>query len=222
MRIFSPSHAMLGINARNFLYIRKFTTPGALRILDNKLRTKDALQKHGIPVPHTYAVVRSGRDLEDLAWQELPKSFALKHNGGWGGAGIVVLYGEGKQLSPKTPLAFWHGPTYGRVWVGPHKNPVSQEDLHKHILNILDGRFSLARSPDAAYFEERIKLLKDFKTYSSQGIPDIRVIVFNGVPVMAELRIPTQESGGRANLHLGAVGVGIDMGSGVTTYAVHH
>jgi len=37
---------------------------------------------------------------------------------------------------------------------------------------------------------------------------------------MAMLRLPTKESGGKANLQQGAIGLGIDMASGVTTSAV--
>ena len=37
---------------------------------------------------------------------------------------------------------------------------------------------------------------------------------------MAMLRLPTKESGGRANLQQGAIGVGIDLASGTTTTAV--
>jgi hypothetical protein len=46
------------------------------------------------------------------------------------------------------------------------------------------------------------------------------VIVYNKVPVMAMLRLPTKESSGKANLQQGAIGVGIDMASGTTTTAV--
>jgi len=38
---------------------------------------------------------------------------------------------------------------------------------------------------------------------------------------MGELRLPTKDSSGKANLHLGGIGVGIDMGTGVTTTAIH-
>jgi len=55
---------------------------------------------------------------------------------------------------------------------------------------------------------------------SYQGVPDIRVLVYRGVPVMAMLRLPTQLSDGRANLHQGAVGVGIALATGHTTFAV--
>jgi hypothetical protein len=36
------------------------------------------------------------------------------------------------------------------------------------------------------------------------------------------LRLPTEESGGRANVTQGALAVGIDIASGITTYAVAH
>jgi len=36
------------------------------------------------------------------------------------------------------------------------------------------------------------------------GLPDIRIICFNMVPVIAMLRIPTELSDGKANLHSGA------------------
>ena len=65
-----------------------------------------------------------------------------------------------------------------------------------------------------------MKLLKLFKPYAFKGAPDIRIIVYNKVPVMAMLRLPTRESDGKANLQQGAVGVGIDMATGVTTTAV--
>jgi len=46
------------------------------------------------------------------------------------------------------------------------------------------------------------------------------VIVFHGVPLMAMLRLATVASRGRANLHLGGIGVGINLTTGLTTYAV--
>ena len=37
---------------------------------------------------------------------------------------------------------------------------------------------------------------------------------------MAMLRLPTKASGGRANLHQGAIGAGVDLVTGVTHHAV--
>jgi len=51
-------------------------------------------------------------------------------------------------------------------------------------------------------------------------VPDIRIIVFLGVPVMAMVRLPTRQSDGKANLHQGAIGAGIDIATGRTLSAV--
>ena len=75
---------------------------------------------------------------------------------------------------------------------------------------------------DIAYIEERVRVHPVFEKYSYHGTPDIRVIVFNKVPVMSYVRLPTEESGGRANLFQGAAAVGIDIATGITTYGVHH
>ena len=39
---------------------------------------------------------------------------------------------------------------------------------------------------------------------------------------MSMLRLPTSESRGKANLHHGAIGVGVDMQTGTTLGGVHH
>ena len=106
------------------------------------------------------------------------------------------------------------------TWIKADGSLINIDDLKTHIRNILDGSYSLSGIQDIAFFEERLKLLKLFKSYAYKGIPDIRIIVYNKVPVMAMLRLPTRESDGKANLQQGAIGVGIDMATGVTTTAV--
>ena len=59
-----------------------------------------------------------------------------------------------------------------------------------------------------------------FEELSYQGVPDVRIIVYRGYPAMAMVRLPTRASDGKANLHQGAVGAGIDMGSGITLTGV--
>jgi len=56
--------------------------------------------------------------------------------------------------------------------------------------------------------------------YSPGGVPDVRVVLAHGVPMMAMLRLPTRASDGRANLHVGGVGVGIDLASGRAIHAI--
>jgi alpha-L-glutamate ligase-like protein len=107
-------------------------------------------------------------------------------------------------------------------WVRGDKTEVFIPELKSRISDILDGNFTLGNIPDVAFFEQRIKNHADFKPYSVRGIPDIRILVYNLVPVMAMLRLPTEESGGRANLHAGGIGVGIELVHGLTTVAIHH
>lgn len=99
---------------------------------------------------------------------------------------------------------------------------IDTSQIRLHVLDIFAGRFSLHNLPDKAFVEERIKIHPIFKKYTYQGTPDVRVIVYNQVPVMAMLRLPTAESRGKANLHQGAIGVGIDLATGITTYGYHH
>ena len=209
---------LLGMNARNLDYIRPYNRKKAKNLADDKILSKRMLKKGGIPVPKLLAKIRTAEELENFDWFSLPSSFALKPNRGYGGGGILVVYGRKKTNGKNSENTEDEIPL--PVWIKSDGSKVTVQDLKSHILNILDGAFSLANMPDIAFFEERLTLLKLFKPYAYKGIPDIRVIVFNKIPVMAMLRLPTKESGGKANLQQGGIGVGIDLASGVTTTAV--
>lgn len=200
------SRKILGMNSRNLEYIRPFNLKKSRKLADDKLLSKRVLKKNGLPVPALIAKIKNSEELENFDWQTLPGSFALKPNRGFGGEGIIVVYGKKKGRDDS--------------WVKADGSTITISDLKTHIRNILDGSFSLSGIPDIAFFEERLKLLKLFKPYAYKGIPDIRVIVFNKVPVMAMMRIPTKDSQGKANLQQGAIGTGIDLASGITTTAV--
>jgi len=200
------SSLLLGMNARNLEYIRPNNRKRGMEIADNKLLCKRVLKKNNLGVSALIAKIKNHEELEQFDWNSLPSSFALKPNRGFGGEGIVVVYAKKKGRND--------------AWVKANGSIITVEDLKSHIRNILDGSFSLANTPDIAFFEERLKLLKLFKPYSYKGIPDIRVIVFNHVPVMAMLRLPTKASDGKANLQQGAIGVGIDLATGTTTTAI--
>lgn len=204
--LFSASKKILGMNARNLTYIRPNNRKKAKRLADEKITSKKLLKKAGVPVPRLIAQISSRRTLENFDWTILPPSFVLKPNRGLGGDGIIVVYGRKKGSTD--------------TWVKSNGKPITITDLKMHIGHILDGEFSLSGTPDFAFFEERLKLSKEFRPYAYRGIPDIRVIVYNKVPVMAMLRLPTKESDGKANLQQGGIGVGIDMARGITTTAV--
>ena len=200
------SRKLLGMNARNLDFVRPFNRRRGMKIADQKLLCKHILTRSKLPVSALIGKIRSREELENFDWTTLPASFALKPNRGFGGEGILVVYARKKNRPD--------------AWIKANGSIVTIEDLKTHIENILDGSFSLSNTPDIAFFEERLKLLKLFKPYSYKGIPDIRVIVFNRIPVMAMLRLPTRASDGKANLQQGAIGVGIDLATGTTTSAI--
>jgi len=198
--------SILGINSRNVSFIRKLNKQKHKKFANDKLLVKKLFSKKKIETPELYKIVRSPEQLEYINWSLLPKSFVIKPNKGTHGEGIIVFYGKKK----------------GKLeWIMPNLQTLNVEQIKQHIIDILDGKYSMGGKPDIAFFEERIQNHKALKKYSYKGIPDIRVIVYNSFPIMAELRLPTRESRGTANLHAGGIGVGIDIASGVTTTAIH-
>jgi alpha-L-glutamate ligase-like protein len=94
------------------------------------------------------------------------------------------------------------------------------DDLKQHLSDILSGMYSLGGQPDSAFVQQRIRLHPMFATITYKGIPDVRVILYRNEPAMAMLRLPTKESNGRANLHQGGIGTGVDLDTGLTNHAV--
>ena len=198
---------ILGLNARTQLYSYPLNHKASKKVANSKLATKRAMKRAGIAVPNIYAKFVEPSSVDKFDWESLPDAFALKPNKGFGGEGIIVVKKRSKDKSG---------------WITARRNKVSIEDLKLHVLDIQEGAYSLSNVPDVAYIEEYVGRHKAFKKYAFRGTPDIRIIVFNKVPVMAMLRLPTKESGGRANLHQGAIAVGIDIATGITTKAYWH
>lgn len=202
---------ILGLNGRFNLYSYPNNSRKAKKIAASKLAAKRVLAKAGLPVPEVYARFREPQDVFKFDWNKLPESFAFKPARGLGGEGIVVVKKRSRESTVHDP-----------IWVTTQRKRVTREDLQLTALDILEGAYNAHNVPDIAFAEEYVGRHKAFRRFAYRGTPDIRLIVFNRVPVMAMLRLPTKESGGRANLHQGAVGVGIDIATGITTYGVHH
>ncbi len=196
---------ILGLNRRNQEYIRPYNPLSSKKISDNKILTKRLLAKADIKTPKTVKIIRTKRQLAFFDWESLPKSFVVKPNRGTGGNGIIVFYGKKK------------GET---AWIRSNHRIMNKEQLRIHFEKILDGSFSMGDSKDIVIIEERILNNKTLKKYSFRGVPDIRLIIFNKVPVMAMIRFPTKSSDGKANLHAGGICTGINIATGVTTNAI--
>jgi len=192
-----PRSEVLGINRRNLEFVFAEVRPGGFEDLDDKVRTKRRLAEASVPSPETLGIVRAAADLpvlHDLLAGD--RDLVLKPARGFGGKGILVLR--------RTEEG----------WVRPGGRPIGVSGIEQRTLEILSGVYSLDESPDHCLVEERIEPHGFFTGLYPHGLADLRVVVHDGVPVQAMCRIPTDRSEAKANLHAGAVGVGVDLADG--------
>ena len=191
---------IMGINRRNADYVLKYNKRNLYPIVDDKIITKERAIEAGIDVPEMYGIIETEKEIEKL--MDIVKDhvdFVVKPAQGAGGDGILVIADrfEGRYRTVS-----------GKI--------ISHEEIEHQISNILTGLYSLGGHRDRALIEYRVTPDPIFKSISYEGVPDIRIIVLMGYPVMAMLRLPTRQSGGKANLHQGAIGVGVDLATGIT------
>ncbi|MGB0415455.1 MAG: alpha-L-glutamate ligase-like protein [Coraliomargarita sp.] len=195
---------IIGMNQRNGAYIAHYNDRKFYPRVDDKLITKELAVDFGINVPELYGVIRQQfevKQLADILGQH--ERFVIKPSMGSAGKGILVILGKD-----------------GDDYLKPSGERVSLNDVRRHISNTLSGLYSLGGRNDKAMIEYAIEFDDCFDGFSFQGVPDIRVIVFQGYPIMAMMRLSTKASDGKANLHQGAVGVGIDIVTGKARSAV--
>lgn len=195
---------VLGINQRNSDYIMRYNKRKLYPLVDDKLQTKQLAINAGIAAPKLYSTIKYNHQLKKLeTLLEEHNDLVIKPAHGSGGSGILVLTGK-----------------VGKLYKTPSGDLMSSNAIRHYISNILSGMYSLGGVPDHAFFEYRIKFDPIFDQVSFKGVPDIRIIVFRGVPIAAMVRLPTSDSNGKANLHQGAIGVGVNLETGCTTHGV--
>lgn len=195
---------IMGMNSRNFKIISKNNRRCLYPLVDDKVQTKNLAQKFGINTPRMIGKIEFQHEAKLLP--ELVKdwpAFVIKPAHGSGGKGVLVIASHD-----------------GNSFTTPSGRKLSYKEIYQHISNTLSGLYSLGGQYDTAVIEEMVNFSHIFDDYSYQGIPDVRLIVYKGYPVMAMTRLATAASGGRANLHQGAVGVGLDIKTGKTLKAV--
>lgn len=191
---------VLGINRRNADYVLALNPRRNFPNVDDKLRSKQICEACGIAVPATYAVLSRHGDIRQLPGLISDRcEFVVKPAHGSGGRGILIVAHHDEQQ-----------------FILPNGSCITLNDFRYHVASILSGLFSLGELPDTALIEQRIVCHSAFKRFAVDGTPDVRVIVYRGLPVMAMVRLPTLESQGRANLHQGAVAAAVDLSSGRT------
>ena len=195
---------ILSMNARNLELIAAENPRRLYPLVDDKTLTKRLATEAGIAVPEFYGVIESEGGIRELdTILDGRPSFVIKPAQGSGGSGILVVNGTRK----------------GR-YLRSNGTYLDREQLGHHISNVLSGMYSLGGQPDRALIERRVEFDPIFEDVTYQGVPDIRTIVYRGVPVAAMVRLPTRSSDGKANLHQGAVGVGVDLATGRTATGV--
>lgn len=198
------ARGILGMNRRNAAYILDHNPRSQFPLVDDKLRMQALCARIGVPTPEVYAEITYHsmlRRLPDLLAGR--DDFVIKPNRGSAGRGVLVIMGSD-----------------GKHYRRHNGQPVPSEQLRQHLSDILSGMYSLGGRPDRAIVQQRVRLHSAFARVSFKGIPDIRVIVYRRRPAMAMLRLPTKASNGRANLHQGGIGVGVDLRTGRTHHAV--
>jgi alpha-L-glutamate ligase-like protein len=195
---------ILGMNRRNAACILDYNPRERFPLVDDKLRMRELCERIGVASPAVYAVVPTHSLLRRLP--ELLRDrgdFVIKPNRGSAGRGVLVILKRD-----------------GDDFIRHNGERLRIDQIRQHVSDILSGMYSLGGRPDEAMVQQRVLLHSAFETVSYKGIPDIRVVLYRNEPAMAMLRLPTKESNGRANLHQGGIGAGVDLDTGRTNHAV--
>jgi len=192
------------MNRRNIAYIARYNDRKYFPLVDNKLTTKMIAAEFDLAVPKLMATITAQHEVERI--EEMLDGitkFVAKPAQGSGGKGILVVHDRD-----------------GEYFVKANGERIDLQELKRHLTNIISGLHSIGGRNDLAFIEEMVEIDDMFADYSFEGVPDIRLIVFQGIPIMGMLRLATRASDGKANLHQGAIGVGLDITTGEAIQAV--
>lgn len=197
---------VLSINQRNMDYVLRYNPRNRFQLVDDKLQTKKLAMEAGIAVPPLFTTIDTEHQIMEIDHILTPWSdFVIKPAQGAGGDGILVV---AEKIMGRYRLI------NGRL--------ITEQELKYHLSCLLSGAYSLGGHDDYAIIEHRVIVDPVFGAVSFEGVPDIRIITLLGYPAMAMVRLPTRQSGGKANLHQGAIGAGIDLNTGKTLGGVFH
>lgn len=200
----NPIEEILGINMRNAL-IAKYNPRSAIERARDKVAAKVALEAAGIACTGTIAVIDDHQTLNAFKpTRDMPDAWAIKPARGSQGDGILLAVRR-----------------KGDVWYKGSGTPLTETDVMHHIQKVVDGGFSGDTViEDAALIEPLIIADPTLADLVPEGLPDLRVICLHDEPLMAMLRLPTNASDGKANLHQRAIGAGVSLETGQITRAL--
>lgn len=200
-KMLDNSEHIVGMNARNLELIYPNNRRPDYPLADNKLITKQWLIKHDFPTTQLMAVIEHHHQIDEVMDQLNPQSgLVIKPAQGSGGQGIQLAF-PGQE-----------------TWQSSGGRELSLEELKLHTQYILTGHYSKESEQESAIIEALVypdsRILPELKS-----LCDLRIITHQGKVVAAMLRVPTQLSNGKANLHQGGIGIGINLKTGLTTQA---
>jgi len=197
---------VLGINRRNIEFTLGENDRKLYPLVDDKLLTKVLCAEAGVPTAGVLGTAEVHSQISAMMKKLREcRDFVLKPGHGAMGNGILVIMESSD-----------------RGWLTASGRWLSDADIHYHSASIISGLYALGGQPDVAFAEDRLVVHPSLQAVVRNGVPDIRIVVYRGIPLIAMTRLPTDESDGRANLHQGAVGAGIDLTTGRTNHAVLH
>ena len=197
---------LVGMNFRNRHFVARFNHRSEIGVARDKVATKERLEPAGVAVAGTLAVIRRAAQIEAVYAELCARGggFVVKPARSAQGRGILLCAGAAPVGVTKLSGAVL---------------PWQAFEFHLH--QILHGEFSFGRPDDTVLIEELLLPDADWILPGLPGAPDLRVILFDQQLVMSMARLPTSQSDGRANLHCGAVGIGVDLATGRTCGGVH-
>jgi len=213
---------VLWMNARNISYIGKFNDRKWIRLANDKQRTKRFLQARWIPVPTTFDVIKTYEDLWSYDFSQLPvDEFIIKPAkwSRWRGIYRVKFLWENYEdetsiFSPSVVLSPFEKLFSKQSPYAHHKYKISGKIIddatfRRYLLDIIYWKSSMEVSKDSVIIEELLVPWGWFERYCEKWLADIRMIVFNMIPIATMLRVPTDASDGKANLDRGALWMGV-------------
>jgi alpha-L-glutamate ligase-like protein len=198
---------VVGINRRNLTLVYPNNPRHRYPYADDKLLAKRCFEAAGVPSPETLAVCDGLFAVPGVVEQLQGRGqFVVKPANGSGGAGILVV----GDWDPEREL-----------WRRAGGRELTPLQLQRHLGDVIFGVHS-NQLEDRAFVERRVFPHPFFSALWADGLCDIRVITLQSRPILSMIRVPTSESGGRANLHQGGLGIALDLATGRTTRAIHH
>ena len=196
---------VFGLNRRNRDLVARHNSPRLIALANDKVACKHALKAHDITTPYTIYEMGSSAEIKVVLplLDKEENGFVVKPSRGAQGRGVTLFCGVSNGN-----------------FLPQHGEPMNNRDFEFLIAMLLSGEFSMGHPADRVLIEERLRPSDTWILPGLPGPPDMRIIVYEGIPIMGMVRLPTMISGGRANIHVGGVGVGIDLETGKSTHAV--